>query len=66
MTFKLTLAEYGTLDLGSTFAVKIQLYRQQIKLINVTFVIKHFNSNLVKFWIGLHFWNVIHKKIAEN
>jgi hypothetical protein len=30
--------------------------------INVTFVIKHFNSNLVKFWIGLHFWNVIHKK----
>jgi hypothetical protein len=55
---------------GWTLAVKLQLYRQQIKLINVTFVIKHFNSNLVKFGIVLHFgmlfthkFNKINRKI---
>jgi hypothetical protein len=65
MTFKLTLAEYGTLVVVCTLAVKLQLYRQKIKLINVTFVIKHFNSNLVKFGIGLHFGILFTKKFNK-
>jgi hypothetical protein len=46
-------------------AVKLHLYRLQIKLINVTSVIKHFNSNLVKFGIGLHFGMLFTKKFNK-
>jgi hypothetical protein len=40
-------------------------YRTRHGSQSVTFVIKHFNSNLVKFWIGLHFGMLFTKKLTK-